>query len=92
MNSPLADSQLSKIISEKKVKIIVNSSLTNEEVEAVLSSVPAESIALYTQPVIGNTYDRILKRGNKNAKWRGVQKLFEKYGADGTSTALDRIF
>jgi NADH-quinone oxidoreductase subunit G len=82
---------LPEIIGKKNVKFILNSSLTNEEVEAVICEAKPDAVALYNLPNEGDDFDGLLQRSKKNINWRGVHRIFEKANIDHQNSGLEAV-
>lgn len=77
----------------KNVKFVLSTSLTNEEYANFFSAIKGSNaeVALYTLPDQGKEFDGILKRGNKNANYRGATAAFSAAGFDSSTANLDKM-
>ncbi len=88
----VTDTEVLNQMRGKKLKIILNASLTNEEYESFFKGLPSHAeVALYTQPVQGKDFDGILKRSDKNSNTFGAHKIFKAYGKDASVQALETM-
>lgn len=85
---PIDETSLKKTLQTKTPKFILSASLTNEEYERFFARVGKASVALYSLPSMGEEFDGILKRSDKNANLRGAKKAFKAHGADSSNAAL----
>jgi NADH-quinone oxidoreductase subunit G len=90
---PSNEETVLKMVKGKKFKFILTTALTNEEYETFFSNIKGSNaqVGLYTLPNVGEEFDGVLKRGDKNANLKGAKKAFSKFGFDASSAGLDQI-
>jgi len=90
---PTDEKTVFETVKGKKAKFILSAGLFNEEYEQFFERFRAnkEQVALYTLPNMGEDFDGILIRGNKNANLKGAEAYFLKAGHDPSVEQFNRL-
>lgn len=95
--TPALETETINAIKAKKVKYVLNSSLTNEEYELFFKNIKNKNVevALYRMPLKplsnGKDFDGVLIRSDKNANLRGAEAAFKKHGFDSSESGLSKL-
>ncbi len=90
---PVDEDSVRESLKTLKRKIILSSYLTNEELENFFQTYkgPKDHVALYEHKSVGENFDGILKRGNKNPNHHGAKTLFSKHGFDSSEQHCNQL-
>lgn len=90
---PASEENILKLLKDKKLKFILSTSLTNEEYAQFFAKIKKNQteVALYTLPNMGEDFDGILRRGDKNSNLFGAKEAFKTAGFDHTQNGLDKL-
>lgn len=90
---PASEENILKLLKGKKSKFILSTSLTNEEYAQFFAKIKKNQteVALYTLPNMGEDFDGILRRGDKNSNLFGAKEAFKTAGFDHTQNGLDKL-